>query len=86
VHDCCNAGVTSGRRVFSTNGGSTAFTRSIGDRDAGAVIISKPEINTVEVPVQVPLPLAPIFLLLHPCLIYPLHIHVGLVEIDCSRA
>lgn len=45
-------GVTSGRRVFSTNGGSTAFTRSIGDRDAGAVIISKPEINTVEVPVQ----------------------------------
>lgn len=42
--------------MFSTNGGSTAFTRSIGDRDAGPVIISKPEINTIEAPVQVRTP------------------------------
>eukprot|EP00873_Tetraselmis_striata_P010460 jgi/Tetstr1/430724/TSEL_020515.t1 len=47
-----SGGVTSGRRVFSTNGGSTAFTRSIGDKDAGPIIISKPEINTLEAPVQ----------------------------------
>lgn len=45
--------MTSQRRVFYPSGSSTAFTRSIGDRDAGGVIISKPEINSIEAPVQV---------------------------------
>eukprot|EP00951_Prasinocladus_malaysianus_P000887 scaffold6173_cov46-Prasinocladus_malaysianus.AAC.2 len=49
--DC--AGMTSGKRIFNADGASTAFTRSIGDRDAGNVIIAKPEINTMEIPVQV---------------------------------
>eukprot|EP00192_Tetraselmis_astigmatica_P002816 CAMPEP_0117648154 /NCGR_PEP_ID=MMETSP0804-20121206/238_1 /TAXON_ID=1074897 /ORGANISM="Tetraselmis astigmatica, Strain CCMP880" /LENGTH=583 /DNA_ID=CAMNT_0005453707 /DNA_START=392 /DNA_END=2143 /DNA_ORIENTATION=+ len=45
-------GLVSGKRIFYPSGTSTAFTRSIGDRDAGNILISKPEINTLEMPVQ----------------------------------
>ena len=43
-------------RVFYPSGSSTAFTRSIGDRDTGGVNISKPEINSLEASIQVTLP------------------------------